>query len=54
MTNEEKQAWEEMKLTRTGDVGEVLQTSTGGGKSPAPVNPDHGMEVPNSPPGQEH
>jgi hypothetical protein len=54
MAEEAKQSWEPMKLTRAGDVGEVLQTSTGGGKSPVPVNPDHGMEVPNSPPGQEH
>ena len=48
-----KEAWESMKLTRAGDVGDVLQVSTGGGKSPVEVNPDTGMETPNSPPGQE-
>jgi hypothetical protein len=53
MTQEGKKEWESMKLTKTGDVGEVLQVSTGGGKSPVPINPDTGMEVPNSPPGQE-
>jgi hypothetical protein len=54
MTSEGKQIWEAMKLTPAGDVSEVLQVSTGGGKSPNPVNPDHGMEIPTSPPGQEH
>jgi hypothetical protein len=53
MTSEGKQTWEAMGLTPAGDVGEVLQVSTGGGKSPNPVNPDHGMEIPTSPPGQE-
>lgn len=53
MTSENKKSWESMELTRAGDVGKVLQVSTGGGKSPVPVNPDHGMEVPTSPPGQE-
>ena len=53
MTSEEKQNWEAMELTPAGDVGEVLQVSTGGGKSPNPVNPDQGMEIPTSPPGQE-
>lgn len=48
-----KEAWESMKLTRAGDVGDVLQVSTGGGKSPVQINPDTGMETPNSPPGQE-
>lgn len=53
MTREGKQSWEAMKLTPAGDVGEVLQVSEGGGKSPVPIQPDHGMEIPNSPPGQE-
>jgi hypothetical protein len=51
--NEDKQRWETMKVTPAGDVGAVLQVSTGGGKSPNPVNPDEGMEIPTSPPGQE-
>lgn len=49
----EKEAWESMKVTRAGNVGDVLQVSTGGGKSPVQVQPDEGMETPNSPPGQE-
>jgi hypothetical protein len=54
MTTKEKQNWEAMNLTPAGDVSEVLQVSTGGGKSPNPVNPDQGMEIPTSPPGQEN
>jgi hypothetical protein len=53
MASEERETWEPMQLASAGDVGEVLQVSTGGGKSPNPVNPDHGMEIPTSPPGQE-
>jgi len=53
MASEGKQIWVAMKLTPAGDVSEVLQVSTGGGKSPNPINPDHGMEIPTSPPGQE-
>ena len=53
MASEGKQIWEAMKLTPAGDVSEVLQVSTGGGKSPNPINPDQGMEIPTSPPGQE-
>jgi hypothetical protein len=53
MTSEGKETWEAMELTRAGDVSDVLQVSTGGGKSPTMVNPDHGMETPTSPPGQE-
>jgi hypothetical protein len=53
MTIEGKESWEAMELTPAGNVGEVLQVSQGGGKSPVPVNPDWGMEIPNSPPGQE-
>jgi hypothetical protein len=56
MTSKSKTArepWEPMKLTPAGNVGEVLQKSVGGGKSPVPVQPDFGMETPNSPPGQE-
>jgi hypothetical protein len=53
MTSEGKQNWETMQLTPAGDVSEVLKVSTGGGKSPNAVNPDHGMEIPTSPPGHE-
>jgi hypothetical protein len=53
MGSEGKETWEAMELMPAGDVSEMLQVSTGGGKSPNPVNPDEGMEIPTSPPGQE-
>lgn len=48
---ESKERWEPMKLTNVGDVGEVVQTSTGGGKLTLMVG-DTGEEL-TKPPSQE-
>lgn len=52
MSND-KTSWTPIEVARVGNVGDVLQVSTGGGKSSPAVNPDTGMEITLSPPGQE-
>ena len=50
---DERAAWTPIEVARVGNVGDVLKTSTGGGKSTVPIQPDTGPETINSPPGQE-
>ena len=46
-----KEEWGPMEVTEVGRVGDVLQL--GQGKLSQSVQPDHGQETDQSPPGQE-